>query len=202
MLRALHRLRGDQSGVTFPEITVAIALAMTTGAVGLTIVMFSVRAEPTRSDRAADIADARAMVERIGREVRQGETIETATPTELTLLTNVPGPSCTSSTGGGPSVLCRVTYSCSATCTRTVRNADGTGGAPAEVLVSGLTGGAVFTYPTSIYSSVPCPVPEGASAPSTSNPEYVCLELAFPAENGDDSVTLTDGVSLRNWFDA
>jgi hypothetical protein len=196
----LRRAARDESGFTFPEIAVAIVLATLTAAVGMTIVMFAVRAEPARSDRAADIADARAMVERIGREVRQGETVTNATATELTLLTRIPGSSCTGSTTTGVSALCRVTYTCGTSCTRTVRNPDGTGSAPPEVLVRGLTGSTVFSYPTSIYSAAPCPVPAGASAPSTANPEYVCLELAFPAEGGDDSVTLTDGIALRNWF--
>jgi hypothetical protein len=200
-LQTLRRLARDESGFTFPEIATATALALTTGAVGMTIVMFAIRAEPARSDRAADISDAQTMVERIGREVRQGETIENATATELTLLTQVPGSSCTGTTTAGSAALCLVTYACSTSCTRTVRTPDGATGGPSEVLVEGLTGDPVFTYPTSVYSSAPCPVPEGASAPSTSNPEYVCVELAFPAQGGDDSVTLTDGITLRNWFD-
>ena len=201
-LRTFRTLARDESGFTFPEIAIGAALALTTGAVGMTIVMFAVRAEPARSDRAADIADARAMVEDIGREVRQGETIENATATELTLLTHVPGSSCTGTATTGASALCLVTYACSTSCTRTVRTPDGAAGGPSEVLVEGLTGDPVFTYPTSIYSSAPCPVPEGASAPSTSNPEYVCIELGFPAQGGEeDSVTLTDGITLRNWFE-
>ena len=192
----------EEAGFTFPEIVIAIALATVTAAVGMTIVMFAVRTEPARSDRAADVADARAMVERIGREVRQGETVENATATELTLLTQIPGSSCTGSSTTGLSTLCLVTYACSTSCTRTVRNPDATGAASTEVLVRGLTGGPVFSYPTSIYSAAPCPVPPGSSAPSTANPEYVCLELAFAAQEGDDSVTLTDGIALRNWFDA
>ena len=197
--RAIAR---DESGFSFPEIAIATVLATLTAAVGMTIVMFAVRAEPARSDRAADIADARSMIERIGREVRQGETIQNATAGELTLLTRVAGSSCTGSVTTGMAALCRVTYTCATSCTRTVRNPDGTGVAPAETLVSGLSGGPVFSYPTSIYSAAPCPVAPGASAASTANPEYVCLELVFPAEEGDDSVTLTDGVALRNWFDS
>ena len=50
-----------------------------------------------------------------------------------------------------------------------------------EQLVSGLSSSAVFGY-----------------SPDSANPDYVTMRLVFPAEGGDDAVTLEDGVDLRN----
>ena len=35
-------------------------------------------------------------------------------------------------------------------------------------------------------------------SPDSANPDYVTMRLVFPAEGGDDAVTLEDGVDLRN----
>jgi len=49
------------------------------------------------------------------------------------------------------------------------------------VAVSGLSSNDVFSY-----------------SPDATDPTYVGITLVFPAENGEEAITLTDGVALRN----
>lgn len=141
----------------------------------------SLRNQPRTTERSTDIQAARVAMANLTREIRQGATVTTATSTQLSLITNVAKATC----GGAVSTvsrLCSVTYTCTAgTCTRTERNTDGTGSAPAVTMVTGLSSGSVFTY-----------------SPSATAPSYIGVQLVFPAKSGDDSITLTDGVTLRN----
>ena len=79
-------------------------------------------------------------------------------------------------------IQCRVDYSCvSGACTRTESQPDGTGTAPGVEVVSGLNGSDVFEY-----------------SPSTVDPTYIGMTMAFPASGSEDAITLKDGVALRN----
>jgi prepilin-type N-terminal cleavage/methylation domain-containing protein len=189
---AAHR----EHGFTLPEVLIGIALTLIIGAAGMGLLTSALGREPAGRERAADIQHARAFIERIGREVRQGNSVVSATASTFTLITYVHTTSCGIAAGANsPAILCQVTYACGTSCTRTVRNVDGTGTAPVQTLVGGLSGQPVFTY-ASAYSAAPCP---GSS--SATNPEYVCIRLQFPAAGGNESVTLTDGVGLRNWYE-
>jgi hypothetical protein len=145
-----------------------------------------VRSQPAISERAGQIQQGRTMVETIGRELRQGESLLAASASGLTLLTYVPTTACGGGTTGAAR-LCRVTYTCGAqSCTRTERNPDGTGTAPARQVVRGISGPAVFTYqPTASVDA-----------------QFVGIQLVFPQEDGQEAVTVSDGVALRNHADA
>ncbi len=169
-------------GFTLIELLLVISLSLILlgGTVGLLIA--GMRSEPRIAERTADIQAARVTMERLTREIRQGATVITAAGTQLALVTNVNSSSC----GGAHSTLvrmCRVTYSCTAgKCTRTEGNPDGTGTSQPHEVVRGLsTSSAVFSY-----------------SPTAAEPAYVEVKLEFPAAGGDDSITLTDGVSMRN----
>ncbi len=119
----------------------------------------------------------------------------TASASTLTIVTYVHDTSC-GGTGGAtsPAILCRVTYTCGTSCTRAVFNADGSGPGVPQTLLTGLDGQPVFSYSRRLLDHS---LPGHASG---SNPTYICMRLSFPAEGGEDSVTLNDGVALRNWF--
>ncbi|MDQ3758888.1 MAG: hypothetical protein M3331_02950, partial [Actinomycetota bacterium] len=127
------------------------------------------------------IQEARVVMERLTREMRQGSLVTTATANQLSVVTNVNSAPC-----GGPASTdvqpCRVTYVCTGgQCTRSEANPDGAGASTPVVVVRGISTDPVFTY-----------------TPSAAAPDYVGVALEFPAREGDDSITLTDGVTMRN----
>jgi hypothetical protein len=182
--RALRALRADR-GVTLVELLWVMVLGIMVFGLGLAMLNFALKAQPTLSDRAASTAQGRAMMERLTRELRQTSEVSVATPTRIVFVTWVKSATC----GGGSSgtaIQCQVDYSCaSGRCTRVERNLDGTGGGAAYELVEGLLSSNVFSY-----------------VPSATAPVSVNVTLSFPAtaEAGEteDAVTLQDGVNLRN----
>ena len=172
----------DEEGLTLIELLLVTVLGTVIFIAGTNILIASVRGESQASDRAAAVQEARVMIEGVTREVREGYGVEVADSNSLTLLTYVRKASC----GGAPaseSIACRVTYECQAgTCTRGESDPEGSGpGTPVEV-VRGVASDAVFSY-----------------SPSASDPNYVGVELVMPAElEGEDAITLEDGVALRN----
>jgi hypothetical protein len=148
----------------------------------MTVLTTVVRSQPESTDRAADVQAARTMIERLTRELRQAESVSTATPTNLEMITYVASATC-----GGASattaIRCRVAYSCSASaCTRTERNADGSGTPSSAQIVHGLRSASVFSYtPASV-------------------PTYVGVTLEMTTDEGGETITLSDGAAPRNWF--
>jgi type II secretory pathway pseudopilin PulG len=182
--RAKNRLHdaGSADGFTLIELLLVISLTLIIlgGTVGILIA--GVKSEPRIAERTADIQAARVAMERLTREIRQGVTVTSATGSQFALVTNVNSATC----GGAHSTevrACRVTYSCSAgKCTRTEVNPDGSGTPSSEVVLSGITStSSVFSY-----------------SPSAAAPAYIEVKLEFPSVGGDDSITLSDGVSMRN----
>lgn len=178
-----------ERGLTLVELLVFTMMLLLVLSAGSALLIVAVKSQPRISDRAFAIQRGRVVQERFARELRQSSTVEqTPTPTSsvITFRTYVRRTQC----GGAletdptkPAIGCKVTYSCTAgACYRTEAPLPGQPGATTtERLVSGLSSGAVFGY-----------------SPDTTNPEYVTMRLVFPAEGGDDAVTLEDGVDLRN----
>ena len=183
-LRSRLAAISEERGFTLPELLVGMVVCLIVAGGAMTVVQMAVKAQPRISDRANQVQQGRTMIERLSRELRMGETVTGASSTGLTILTYVDQETC----GGLAATsanFCRVIYACSADeCTRTIRNPDGTGSAPARVAVSGITGPNIFTF-----------------SPSATSPSYVGMKLEYPAGNGDDAITLDDGVSLRNYLD-
>lgn len=176
--RIRHRTR-DSGGFTLIELLMAASLSLLVIGSSVGILTAGLRSEPRIAERTADIQAARVSMEKLTRELREGSTITTATSNQLSLVTNVNSGTCGD---GAPEVpVCQVTYSCSASeCTRSEVNPNG-GVASTQTFVRGISTTSVFTY-----------------SPSSSAPTYVGVKLEFPATGGDDSITLTDGVSMRN----
>ena len=171
----------DERGFSLIELLVVVASMLVLLVAGYGVLKVTVRSEPRISERAASVQQARVLMERISRELRQGYGIGTAQPSQLTIGTYVRRTSC-GGAAGSSSIPCQVTYTCaSGSCTRTERNPDGSGGGPGVQLVAGLGDSNVFEY-----------------LPSAADPDYVGLSFSFPAREGDDAVTLGDGAALRN----
>jgi Tfp pilus assembly protein PilW len=174
--RVAHRCR-DEHGFTLTELLIATILAMVVLGAGVTLFTASIRNQPRATTQAGAIQEVRTVMERIIRELRQGSSVVSASPSHVAMITYAPSAACAA---GSP---CRVTYACSsATCTRTEANPDG-GAATAPVqVISGMSGGDVFTY-----------------TPATeARPASVGVSLGLPARDGSNAITLNDAATLRN----
>jgi prepilin-type N-terminal cleavage/methylation domain-containing protein len=181
LLRRTAGWLARDEGFTLTELLVAMTIGTVVLGGGVMMFTAALQSQPKASARAANVQQARTASERIVRELRQGSTAPTATSSQLSILTYVHSATC----GGAwssTSIPCRVTYTCTAgTCTRVEAQPNGTAPGPASQVVSGLSNGIVFSY-----------------SPSSSAPSWVGITLQFPAEGGDDAITLEDGAALRN----
>jgi len=189
--RVRSRVQGlrCERGVTMVELLVFTMMLLFVLSAAMTFLLVAVRSQPRISDRSFAIQDGRVLQERFARELRQSSLVEqTPAPTSssITFDTYVRRTQCGGSVQTDPTtpaIACKVTYTCTAgACDRTEAPLAGQPGTPAtEELIRGLSSSAVFGY-----------------SPDSANPEYVTMRLVFPAEGGDDAVTLEDGVDLRN----
>lgn len=188
LLRRIKSLRGE-AGFTLVETLTATLVGLMVVGTGVTVFTAIGRGQPDQVKRGASIQASRNTMERLTREIRQGSTIYASTATQLVLLTYVHSATCGSS-ADGPSIQCKVTYSCSSgRCTRVEAPPPGnTGSASAPVtVVSGLKASDIFRYGSS------------CNATSTSGlPGYICVTLTYPAANGEDALTLQDGAAPIN----
>jgi prepilin-type N-terminal cleavage/methylation domain-containing protein len=169
--RVIGRLAGDE-GFTLTELLVAMMIGLVVMGAGVLMFTAAVRSQPKQSDRLAKVQEARTTSERLVRELRQGSAAPTATSSQLAIETYC----------GGATSPCQVTYTCSAgACTRVEAQPGGTSPGSPTTVVSGLANSIVFSY-----------------APSPSAPSWVGITLQFPAEGGDDAITVEDGAALRN----
>jgi type II secretory pathway pseudopilin PulG len=175
------RLRADEGGWTLIEMLVATVAGIALLSVATMTFTTGLKSQPRLTERANDVQQARTTVERITRELRQGWSVPTASPAQLSILTYVQSATCGGATSNS-SRACRVTYTCSsASCSRVEANPDGTSAGAAETVASRFTGPNVFTY-----------------SPSSADADYVGVRISYPAGPGEDAITLEDGVALRN----
>ena len=171
----------SEAGFTLHELLMAAAASLIVFGGLITVMTVALRSEPRAAERSTEIMQGRAAMEQMTRELRQGATVISGTPYELSLITFVNSATC----GGASSETartCRVIYECEAgVCTRTEQNPDGTGTAAAVEVLRGISEDAVFSY-----------------SPTPTTARYVGVRIEFPSQTGDDSITLTDGVALRN----
>ncbi|MGI9021183.1 MAG: PilW family protein [Solirubrobacterales bacterium] len=170
-----------QSGFALPELLIGSVLALALIGSSVGVFTTSLRSEPRTSDRSSQVQEARTFAESISRELRQGWGAPVAGPSQLSILTYVKRATCAGS-AAGPAIPCRVTYTCvTGTCSRVAANPDGTGAGAAVRVVEGLGDPNVFSY-----------------SPTPAAPTFVGIRLVFTADAGEDAITLTDGVALRN----
>lgn len=180
---SVRRRLAANDGYSLPELLVAMVIGLLVSAAGATMVIVALQTQPRATERAAQIQQGRVLLETITRELRQGESIVSVSPSGLELLTYVPVASCGGETGAAR--ICRVSYACDATsCARTEYPDDG-GTASARTVVSGISGPEVFSF-------------QG----DPTDPSFVGVSLVFPQESGEESVTLADGAALRNHFES
>jgi Tfp pilus assembly protein PilV len=191
--RALLARLGSEEGLTLAELLIAMVLGIIVLTTAVFVFTAGIHVQPRIQKRAMEIQQARTMSERMTRELRQGSNASvSADASQLMILTYVPqSTACnTPSSPGSTIARCRVFYRCTAagstsSCTRTqcppAMLAIGTGCSSPTTAVSGLSTSQVFTF-----------------SPQVPGQAYVGVRLEFPAENGEDAITIQDGVALRN----
>lgn len=201
MSRAFRRVisrAGEEDGMTLIELLVASAMSVVlVGAVG-SMLIGSMRAQPGISERSQSISEARWVLERMTREIRNGIRVDQATSSSLSILTYVRRTTCGSGTAPSsstPAIKCQVTYQCTTTsCTR-VEAPEGQYTGTPRTLFSGINSSDVFCY---VPSTEPDPLTCGTGV-SAAESTYVGVRLRLPNPDGDATgLTVSDGVSLRN----
>jgi Tfp pilus assembly protein PilW len=174
----LRRRLSREDGFTLPELLMAFGIGILI--VGWAAMMFTsaLRSQPGLSKRDDAITQGRIAMERLVRELRQGEALQSTagdswSSQALSFKTFVHSASC-----ADPTTACvrRVTYTCTAgTCTRVEADANtGVQGTPVR-MVSGLASSAVFDF---------------RADPST--------ECAAPPDVSNEGVSIRDEATLRN----
>ena len=177
--KALRALRHQERGFTLIELLIATMMGLVVVGAALTMFIGGVRSEPRTATKVAAIQEARVVLDRITRELRQGIEVNSPSASKLEIVTYVKATTCAGA-AASTSIPCKVTYACGGdTCTRTVANPDGTGAGAAVKVIDGLVSPAVFD-----------------PAPNT-NPTYVGIDFVL-LSGDDDPVELGDGVALRN----
>lgn len=174
-------LRREERGFTLIELLIATSLGLVVIGAALTMFVSAIRSQPRDSTKVASMQEARTVVDRITRELRQGlEVVPTPSTSRLEIITYVKAATC-GGAAAGTSIPCRVTYTCSGTtCSRVVAQPSGSAPGPAVRVASGLASPEVFSY-----------------SPNTTDPSYVGVSFVF-SNGGSQPFTLSDGVTLRN----
>jgi Tfp pilus assembly protein PilW len=189
---------GDESGLTLIEMLVAALMSVIIVGAACAMLISAVKNQPGLSRKAQNVTTARYQLERVVREIRKAVKVETATPTEVRLLTRTQKTACGGTTKASPNVQrpqCRVTYRCSAaTCTRTEATEGGLPVGTPSVALTGLQSASVFCFvPSTEADPSKCGSPRTGEGP----PTYVGVDLRVKNPEGPGLLTISDGATLR-----
>jgi Tfp pilus assembly protein PilV len=203
-MRAIARSRlvgcGGEEGMTMIEVLVATAMALVVVGGATSMLITAVRQEPNLSKQAQGISTARWQLERITRELRDGIAVTSghAKSTEVSFVGQVRRTSCggtvlTSETA--PAIKCQITYACTTTSCSRVEAAEGVFASPPgsqTTAITGINSSAVFCFVPSTEKD-----PTACGTAASTSPRYVGVTLRVPNPSGSDSLTISDGASLR-----
>jgi prepilin-type N-terminal cleavage/methylation domain-containing protein len=181
------RLAGgrNDAGFTLVELLVASAMGVVLlGAIG-SVVISAMRSQPDLSKKSQNISTARWVLERLTREIRDGEKVDTPTASSVAFQTYVRHTTCGGTTplpSTTPAIRCEVTYTCTPpSCTRTETAPEVLSGGTPVTIFTGIDDPNVFSY-----------------SPSLAAPSYVGIRLHIPNPDGPSALTVSDGASMRN----
>jgi hypothetical protein len=184
--------------MTLIEMIVAALMSVIVVGASCAMLINAVREQPGLSRKAQNVTTARFQLERVVRELRNSEAIETATPAEVKLVARVQKTVCGGAAQTDPAaepVRCKVTYRCSGkTCTRSEGTLEGTPVGTSVVALSGIGSTSVFCF---VPSREADPTQCGEPPTDGSTPTYVGVNLAVPNPQGRGLLTISDGATLR-----
>lgn len=190
-------MKGEE-GFTLIEMLVAMTMGVVVMGGVLILLIGAMRSQPKLEKQATNIQTARWVMERMTREIRDGVTVDNATPSSVSFQTYVRHATCGGTTtlaSSAPSTKCEVTYSCAGeSCTRT-EAAPGVYTGTATRIFSGLSN------PAAVFCFVPSDgedASECGEAKPGSSPTYIGVTLELPDSEGSGGLTASDGASLRN----
>lgn len=201
MRLALHRrlaVHDGEAGMTMIEILIAVTMSLIVVGAATSMLISAVRTQPEQSRRAQNISTARWELDRMTREIRNGVSVTTTSPSSVSFVARVRRTACggavpTSTTT--PAIQCQVVYSCATTtCTRTERAVGATTGGSTTTIVTGIDSASVFCY---VPSAETDPTRCGAAKAGTA-PTYIGATLHVPNPSGNAGLTVSDGASLRS----
>ena len=174
----------SEGGFTLIEMMIAMSMLIAILAIAVPLMTSAMRSEPELRERSANVQEARIVLDRLTREIREGVSVVTANPTTFAYRTYTRKSTCGGTAilpSGAPPTLCRVTYACaSTTCTRSEAREDGSAPGPAVQFITGLQSSGIFTYTPA------------------ADPTFVQVSLVLPNPDGTGNLTIRDGATLRN----
>lgn len=184
--------------MTLVEVLVATLMSVILVGAASAMLISAVRDQPALSRKAQNVTTARWQLERVVREIRNGVSVETASPSEVSIITQVRRVSCGGAVPTDPAaeaIECQVTYRCAAgACTRTEAPPGGAAVGTPTVALSGVRN------PSDVFCFVPStatdPTECGASQ-GTGKTNYVGVKLEVPNPEGPGLLTISDGANLR-----
>lgn len=185
---ALRARCSGEGGFTLIELLVAAGMGVVLMGAVASLVISAVKYQPRISKKAENVTNARSVLERMTRELRSGERIESGSASALVFIAYERRSPCGSNTmlaEGQPSAPCKITYSCTTnSCSRT-EAAPGSpvGSGTTQLFFSGINSNQVFSFP------------QGVEATEAT---YVKVTFRVPDPRGSGSLTISDGASLRN----
>jgi len=187
----------DESGLTLIEMLVAALMSVIIVGAACAMLISAVKDQPGLSRKAQNVTTARYQLERVVREIRGAVKVETATPTEVELLTRTQRTTCGAATKASPSVQrieCRVTYRCSGTtCTRSEATEGRVSVGASTIVLTGIESPSVFCFVPSTESD-----PSKCGSPRSGGPPtYVGVNLLVKNPEGPGILTISDGATLR-----
>jgi hypothetical protein len=196
-LRRRLSLHGGEAGLTLVEMLVAATMGVIVVGAGSAMLISAVRQQPELSEKAQTVTTARWQLDRMTREIRNGVSVTSSSPTSVSFVAQVRRTTCggtVQTSSSAAAIQCQVIYSCTtSSCTRTEREVGKTSGGSTSTIVTGIDSSAVFCV---VPSAEKDPTVCGAAKSGTA-PTYVGVALHVPDPNGGGALTISDGASLR-----
>lgn len=196
-LRRRLAVHDREAGMTLVELLVATAMSLAVVGGGTAMVISAVRQQPELSERAQNVTTARWQLDRMTREIRNGVSVTTSSPSAVSFVARVRRTTCggtaTESTTT-PAIQCQIAYSCTTTsCARTERDVGATTGGSTSTIVTGIDSSSVFCFvPSAEEDPTECGPAKSGTAPT-----YIGVTLNVPNPSGPSALTVSDGASLR-----
>ena len=200
MTRVTQAARGNlgaEGGFTLVEVMVAAAMSVVIVAGASSMLISAVKDQPELTRRAQSVSNARWILARLTREIRNGVVVDKATPSSVSFRTYVRRSTCGGAgtpAAGTPAIKCEVTYTCSTTACTRIEAAENVFTGTATTIFTGINSSSVFCYVPSTETS---PLTCGPAA-SVSGTKYIGVKLQLPSPNGKSSFVISDGADMRN----
>jgi type IV pilus assembly protein PilW len=196
-LRDRFQLLPSEAGMTLIELLVAMIMGIIIVGGATAMLISAVRAQPKQTKQAENVSTARIELERMTREIRDGVSVTSSSPSSVSFVAQVRRTACGGtvlSNPASPAIQCQIVYTCTTTsCTRIEREVGKTTGGAASTIVTGIDSSEVFCFvPSTNVDPTAC-----GPAQTNKSPTYIGVTLKIPNPSGSGVLTISDGASMR-----